>query len=420
MQLIKTSTIYLGSSILNKSIPFLLLPILTKFLSPEEYGILSIFQLMITFYSAFIGMSIHTNISKNFHNYSKQKLAVLMGNILLILCCSTIIFLIPTYIISLSHDQIYSIPSNWLPIIPIISFMLMLNIINLTVLRNEEKALTFGSYEIVNTLINAGVTIVLLIAYNYGWQSRAIGIIVAYFIFFITSIIYLKKNDYLSLKIDYSEIKQILKISLPLIPHVIGGIIISLSDRLFIEHMVGLKMVGIYSTGYMFGMFVRIFTDAFINAWSPWFYKMLSSPTEEKKKKIVRYTYLYIVAIFIIAFFISLFSKWIIPLFIDDRYAGANQFVFWIAIGYAIHGIYKIFFPYLVHINKTSFLGFSTFLTAILNLLLNYILIKYHGAIGAAYATAISFTLSTILVFWFQLKNYNMPWGFITKKTNYS
>ena len=87
-----------------------------------------------------------------------------------------------------------------------------------------------------------------------------------------------------------------------MIPHVVGGIIITLSDRFFIESMVSLEMVGIYSVGYMFGMVVILFTTAFLKAWSPWFYKMLSNANYQNKIKIVKYSYLYILVIFIIAF----------------------------------------------------------------------------------------------------------------------
>ena len=174
--------------------------------------------------------------------------------------------------------------------------------------------------------------------------------------------------------------------------------------------MVSLEMVGIYSVGYMFGMVVILFTDAFLKAWSPWFYKMLSNADNTKKLKIVKYSYLYILATFIIAFGISIFAKFIIPYVVDVRYAGAEVYVFWIAIGYAVHGVYKIFFPYLVHISKTAFLGISTVIAALLNLIFNYFLIKEFGAIGAAYATVLSFIVSASLVFWYQNKHFKMPW----------
>lgn len=416
MQVIKSSVIYLSSSILNKAIPFLLLPILTEYLSPDEYGVLSIFQLLISFSTAFVGMNMSANISKNFFKYNKQQTSLMIGNILMILSLTTLIYFVITLGVSFYYQEIFSVPSNWVVIIPILSFMFMINTINLTILRNQEKAILFGIYEIANTAVNMGVTILLLLMYHYGWYSQAVGITIAYTLFFIISLLHMRKNSFIILRYDRKEARKVMKLSIPLIPHVVGGIIISLSDRFFIERMVSLEMVGIYSVGYMFGMVVMLFTDAFIKSWSPWFYKMLPDADNTKKIKIVKYSYLYILATFIIAFGISIFSKFIIPYVVDVRYAGAEIYVFWIAIGYAVHGVYKIFFPYLVHISKTSFLGVSTVIAAVLNLIFNYFLIKECGAIGAAYATVLSFIISASLVFWYQNKHFKMPWGLVNEK----
>jgi O-antigen/teichoic acid export membrane protein len=410
MSVIKHSIIYLGSSILNKAIPFLLLPILTKHLSPEEYGTLAIFQIMITFYSAFVGMNIHTNVSKNFFTYTHKQVAKLIGNILVVLSFSTLSLLMITFIVTFFFDEIFSIHTNWIRIMPILSFMFMVNTINLTILRNKGKAYTFGIFEIANTTVNMSITILLLLVYHLGWYSQAIGITITYFLFFIIAIIYMWKKDYLTFDIDRNEIKSILSISIPLIPHVLAGIIIIMSDRLFIEKMVSLEMVGIYSVGYMFGMVIMLFTDAFIKSWSPWFYKSLTNPTNTKKEKIVKYTYIYIIGIFILAISISILAKFILPYFVDEKFYGAKEFILWISLGYAVRGVYQIYFPYLVHISKTSFLAISTFVAAIINLLLNYFLINIYGAVGAAYATIIAFFIAGLLVFWYQNKHYDMPW----------
>jgi Na+-driven multidrug efflux pump len=80
-------------------------------------------------------------------------------------------------------------------------------------------------------------------------------------------------------------------------------------------------------------------------------------------------------------------------------------------MGCAAQGIYKIFFPYLVHINKTSFLAVSTVFSACLNLILNYFFILKFGAIGAAYSTLLSYVLSAFLVFVYQSRRFSMPWA---------
>jgi O-antigen/teichoic acid export membrane protein len=371
MSFFKNTSIYLGSSIIKRLFPLLLLPVLTRYLTPAEYGLLSIYSIFITLYYSLIGMSLSTNISKNYFLLSKEELSKLIGNILIILFLSFFFYLLFTLMVSLFYKSIFSIPSKLLLIIPFISLMIMVNEINTTILRNEQKAYTFGVFEISNNFINVSLTILFLMVFSMGWYSQILGILISGIIFFVISILYMKSKNYITIALDIKIIKNILEISVPLIPHMIGTIIIAMSDRLFIEKMVGLEAVSNYSIGYMFGMILMILTEAFMRAWSPWFYKQLIKPTNDEKLKIVRYIYLYIIFIFIFAFIISFIAKIILPYFVTKYFYGAEEFILWISIGYAIQGVYKIFFPFLVYLNKTSFLAFSTVLAAILNLLLN-------------------------------------------------
>lgn len=410
MQIVKNSVIYLGSSVLNKSIPFLLLPVMTKYLSQQEYGVLSIYMILITFGGAVIGMNINMNISKNFFKVSKDELAIYIGNILIILFLSFGAFFFITFIIISFVDTVFSITKIWLLFIPIICLMMMINNINTTVLRNEGRPYIYGVFEISNTIIKMSVTVLLLVSYNYGWHSQVVGLMAAYFILCIVDIVYLYKRNYINFTIEKSKIISILKLSIPLIPHVLGGVIIAMSDRFFIEHMVSLEAVGLYSVGYMFGMVVMLFTDAFIKSWSPWFYKNLSSPIDNNKQKIVKYTYLYMLLIFMMVVFISALGEYIFPYFVDEKFYSAKEFILWIAIGFGLRGVYQIFFSYLIYIDKTHFLAISTLITVVINLLMNYFLIESYGTIGAAYATIIAWVVSASLVFWYQNKNYDMPW----------
>ena len=410
MQIVKKSSIYLGSSIINKMIPFLLLPIVTSYLSPEEYGKLSIYIILISFYSAFIGMAMQTNISKNFFKVSKEDLSLIIGNILIILFLMFTMLLIITYTITLFFDTVFSVPTSWLLAIPFISFMMIVNEINTTILRNEQRAYMFGIFEISNTFIKMSLTIVFLVVFSLSWYSQVLGTLIGSVVFFLIGMLYMKQRAYISMKMNKEKIKSILSISLPLIPHVIGGVVIAMSDRFFIEQMVGIEAVGIYGVGYMFGMIVLLFTDAFIKAWSPWFYKVIVNPTAEKKIKIVIYSYIYIFSIFILAIIISFVGTWILPYIVDEKFYNAKEYIVWIALGYAVQGVYKIFFPYLVHINKTAFLAFSTLLAALINIVLNYFLILYYGTIGATYATIVSFLVSAVLVFLYQKNHFDMPW----------
>ena len=111
--LIKSSAIYLVSSVINKGLPFLLLPILTKYLTPEEYGMVAIFQLSITVFYAFIGMGSSINIDKNFHRYNKKEASNMLTNIILLVTASLLTICILTFIFLSQLSSLLNIDQNW-------------------------------------------------------------------------------------------------------------------------------------------------------------------------------------------------------------------------------------------------------------------------------------------------------------------
>lgn len=418
MKVIKNSFIYLSASVISKGAPFLLLPFLTSYLEPAEFGILAIFLVMNTLYGAFIGMNMHANVTKNFFHRAKPELAIITGNIFFILFATTGFYFLVTWLMVSFVDSFFSIPSEYLLVLPVLAFFVMANQIHLAVLRNEGRAYTFGMFEIANAFFSLAITLIFLIYLEMGWLSQVIGIATASLVLSVIGVGYLYRRGYVNLNFRKAETTSILKLSIPLIPHVLGGVVIAVSDRLFLERMVGLEAVALYTIGYSFGMVVSLFTDALIKAWSPWFYQQLVNPTHKQKSKIVKSTYLYLIGVFVVAYVISVLGEFILPYVVDERYTGAGEYIWWIALGSAVHGVYKIFFPYLVHISKTGFLAFSTVMAAITNLLLNYLLIPEYGPLGAAYATILAFAVSAILVFEYQRRNFWMPWMLKKRNTN--
>jgi O-antigen/teichoic acid export membrane protein len=340
-------------------------------------------------------------------------MAIIVGNIFILLLITFGIYFFAVLFFAPKH--VFSIPFKWFLFIPIISLLMMINVINKTILRNEGKALLFGGFEISHSVINMGVTLILLIIYALGWYAQVYGLLLSYAIFFIVGLGYIKKHNYIVLKYDKAVFRNLLKVSLPLIPHVLGGVLLTMSDRIFIEKMIDLETVGVYSVGYTFGMIVLLFSQSFIKAWNPWFYKKLASPSDKNKRLIVRYSYLYIIGILVLSLFVAFFGSYILPYFVDEAYHQAAKYIFWISIGYSMFGVYQIFFPYLVHIEKTSFLAISTTIAAISNLILNYVCIKSFGAIGAAYATFLSYFLLFLLVSVYTQTHYKMPWFYMFK-----
>lgn len=418
MRLLSQSGIYLGASLLSKAAPFLLLPVMTRYLSPAEFGALSLFVLINSCVGAFVGMNIHNNISKSFFSLPKSQLGELIGNILIIMFAAAVFITVIFLGLVPFTESAFSLPVSSFLLMPLLSFMMMVNTINLTILRNEGRAYIYGLFEVACTFSIISITVCLLLFFDSGWYAQVVGLTVTYGVFFFIAIFYMSRRGYLRFNVFKGELKKILKLSVPMIPYVLSGIVMNISDRVFIERMVGLEAVGHYAIGYNFGMVVLIFTDAFNKAWSPWFYKFMLSPLNDRKEKVVRYTYLYVAFIFILVVLVALASYFAIPWMVTESFYEASAYVFWIALAFAIQGVYKMLFPYFILMDRYYALSGILVISALLNLLFNYLMIGWFGTVGAAYSSALAWTAAVLLAFIYKRKFYSMPWGLRREKSN--
>ncbi len=408
--MIKNAIVYLFGGVINRAIPFLLLPVLTRYLAPEEYGTLAIFQVLLSFTIPFVGMNMHNNISRNFAKMARGEMARLLGTLVGLLCVTTSIIGLFIAIWVVLRGPALGIPGVWLLALPPIAALSMAHQFNLTVLRNQERPLMFGGFEVGNTLFNLSVSLALVVVLRFGWHGRAIGIASAAVCFGIIGLAALRRQKLLAFEYDRSVLVEVLRISLPLIPHTLGAVVIAMSDRLFIDYMVNRNAVGLYTVGYTFGMIVNLFVEAFNRAWSPWFYRQMTDITEQGRRRIVRYTYACFAALLVLALAVTCMSYLVLPFMVSAEYQAASQFILLIAVGYAFRGMYTMIFPYLVYCGKTSFLGFATTCAAVANLGLNYIFIHMNGPIGAAQATLFVWLMLFLCTWAYSVRICQMPW----------
>lgn len=407
---IKVFGVYMGTSILNKALPFFLLPVMTKYLSPAEYGVLAIFHAILSFAAPIVGMNMQNNITRNFFTKPKDYIARLTSNILIILLATTILVVIGLMLYTFFFKTVADIPVKWFILIPFIASLQMINQFNLTILRNQQKAFVYGIFQILGTLLNLSISLILVVAFRYGWEGRAFATCSEAAVLGGIALIYLIKTQYLKWNFDFKVIKEVLGVSIPLIFYSLGGMIIFLSDRLFIDRMVGKEAVGIYAVGYAFGMIVIIFKDALTKTWSPWMYKQLAQTTKDSHIKIVRCTYIINICMLFLALGVTLISYVLLKYMIDIRYASADQIIVWIALGSAVNAMYSLFVPYAVHEGKTRRLAVIMGFAAVINLLLNYLLISLNGSVGAAQATLLTYIFCLLMNWGYANSIYPMPW----------
>jgi O-antigen/teichoic acid export membrane protein len=407
--LVNFSTYFL-SSVLNRVLPFLLLPILTRYLTPSDYGQWSIFQVLVAFVTPVICMQMHTNITRNFYRRNQDEVARIMSNILLILFINSTGSLLLIGLFASQVSTFQSIPSVWLLTLPIFAATDLFFQLNVTVLRNQERALPYSAFQIISTFLNLTFTIFLVIIFHLNWEGRVLGWLLETTILGVVSLLAIYRSGYLIPDINKTELRQILTVSLPFIPYALSAVVTGLSDRLFINHLVGTSSVGIYSIGYQFGMMMGLITDSLALVWTPWIYRQLANVNYSRKLQIVRFSYLYSGALVVLALGITFLAPILIRLFTSAEYEGAHEYVFWVALGYAFRGMYMVVFPYFVHEAKTGILSLIYIIGAIVNIVGNYVLISQNGALGGAQATLLSFALIFLATWWYSNRVYPMPW----------
>lgn len=408
-KLFKSGGIYTVASIIEKAIPFLLIPVLTRYLSTEDYGVVSMFTVLIGLALPLIGYNGHSAVLRN---YFKDDIDIptYIGNILYILFASSLIAGIGVYFFSDVIASYSKFPKDWLWVVLLVAIgQFAVNII-LVNWQAQDRAMKYGVFKILLTLLNLGLAILLIVGMGYGWEGRVIGKMVAITLFGAGALVILWQNQLIRFEIVYEYIKHALSYGVPLIPHVLSGFMITMIDRVFITNMVGISETGIYTVGYQIGMIIGVLAGSFNKAWTPWLFEKLNEGAQETKKKIVRFTYGYFLIIIGLALILSFLAPWFMEFFVGEAFFSATSYIIWVAIGYAFNGMYMMVTNYIFYKEKTQILAWMTFIAAGFNILLNYFLIGVFGAIGAAQATSITYLMLFITVWILSASIYPMPW----------
>lgn len=414
--LLRAAGTYGFFSIINRSIPFFLLPIFTRYLSPSDYGIIAVFNIMIMIVVPFIGVNTHGAFSRAFFAQDRFETSTYTGTIVIFVLLNSIVITILIILFRNYLGNILSIPPNWLWLAGVIGLSMNLIQITLSAWRVRERPKAFGIFQNSNTFADFSLALLFVIVLGMSWKGRVISraIVAALFAFF--GIIILKRNRWLTFQWDKTYLLHALAFGIPLIPHSLAGIINTTIDRIFIVNMIGIADAGIYTVGYQIGTIINLLAMAFNQAYAPWLYRKLNQNNQLTKRKIVIYTYVYFALIFLLSLSLGIAAPLILRYLVGKAFQQSAIYVIWIALGSAFHSMYFMVVNYIFYAEKTYLLAIVTFIGAAINVGLNYIFITINGAIGAAQATSITHLITFLLVWYLADRVFPMPWRLLRKK----
>ena len=287
--------IYVFSSVLSSAIPFVLLPILTRYLTPAEYGQIAMFSIFTTALGALAGLSVHGAANRRFFddNISEIELARFNGNCFIILLVSTSVILIPLFFTKSLLADYLGVPISWIYLgILSVFFSFVLNI-RLGQWQIRNKAKIYGVLQVTNAFIVLLLSLLFVVFLKWGPDGRIYGIVLTGAIICVISYFTLRNDQLVLFKYNREDINYALSFGVPLIPHVLGGFLLLSVDRLVINKELGLEMTGIYMVAINLGSALNIVFNSINKAYSPWLFSQLKENDTIKNLKIVNSTYLY-------------------------------------------------------------------------------------------------------------------------------
>ncbi|EPA1952419.1 lipopolysaccharide biosynthesis protein [Vibrio alginolyticus] len=413
MSLTKNSTIYLLSNIINAAIPFLLLPILTRVLSPEEYGQVAMFQTFIAGLAAFIGLNSIGAANRKFFDEgnTQQDISQFNGVCLQVLIGSSLLVLVVSIIFNDVLKVFLSISSSWIYASIFVSALTFVLNLRLGQWQVRGNAIKYGTLQIFNSILNMGLSLLFVIAFHYGAQGRIDAQIIAVLITAVAAFLLLREERLVIFwcwRPDF--VKQVLRFGVPLIPHVFGVFLLSAVDRFVINQQLGLKQAGIYMVAVQLSMALNIVFDAINKAYVPWLFDVLKRNKLSEKKVVVKYTYFYFCLLIIIVPLGFLIGPFFLILLSGEEYRSATQVIGLLCFGQILNGMYLMVTNYIFYAQKTGRLALVTISSGLINIFLLVYLVDRQGIVGAALAFTIA-KLIQFLLTWFQAyKTVKMPW----------
>jgi O-antigen/teichoic acid export membrane protein len=411
--LLSNSAIYLASNILNAIIPFALLPILTRYLSPAEYGEVAIFQTFLGALAAFIGLSAAGAAGRKYYdgNLGANELKHFIAACLQVLIVSSLIVFLVIYSFKGQLAEWLALKTQWILWAVFVSATSVVIQLRLSQWQVRKEARHYGALQIGQSIINISLSLLFVVIFVQGADGRIGAQVWTTGIFGTVALFLLWRSGLLSFLVwKPVHLKEVLQFGIPLIPHVGGIFLLTVVDRFVINAELGLTEVGIYMVAGQLTRVMSLVFDAINKAYVPWLFERLKRDRFDEKRQIVRYTYAWFVIVLLAAALMFVIGPWFVTLIAGPKYALAGEVIGWLALGQAFGGMYLMVTNFAFYSKRTGFLSLVTITSGLINVLLLLMLIKLLGLEGAAIAYSISMAIRFLLTWWVAQRCHPMPW----------
>ena len=401
---------YSWGTFFNKFLIFLLLPVISHALRPEEYAVYSILLLFASIAGHFFQMGLHQSLMTLYHqqpdNNAKKTLISTTWRAV------GVNSLIMTGVILLLRQPLGSLlinsSQNFGMLVSLTALMVFLDVfysLTLVLLNIRHQAREYAILSLTRNLVTLAGVLLLSICKCLNINTFFYIIVAASFISLLHSLYFFKGiwrelSDGISEYIHFSFplFKTILRFGIFMVPATFAVISLQSADRYMLNLLSARTLydVGIYAIAYKIGMIMSLFTVIFDLLFFP--YIMQEKSMKIVKEKLRMLFSFYSFSGTLIAVVIILFSREIF-LVLDSSYQEGAALVFFGVISMYLRGMSNILVLGFYILKKSEVIALVSVLAAIINIILNWLWIPHFGISGAGFASIVAYFFIVIFNF---------------------
>lgn len=412
-QVLKNSAIAGIGNILGKAAAFLMVPVYTRYLTPDEYGIAELLDLTTIIFGLLLGLGFVAATLRFYYEYPSQadKDAVVSTSLL----SSNAIMLAGFLVLgTFSRDIsvfVFKTPA-YQPYVLLSLFNLFLGAtieVPLALLRAQQRMAAFTLVGIARLVSALSFNILFIVFLDWKiWGILYSTLITQATIGSVLTFLTLRR---VGIHLSLPKLRSMLAYGYPYVPATIGMFVLHFSDRFFLQQYASLAQVGVYSLAYKFGMALHLLLHSpFWMVWGAKRFEYIRRP--DGKDAYARVLTYFVFCHLFAGLALSLLAEEILQIVASPEFREAAYLIPAIVLSYLVFDTYYLLETGICVEKKTKYLGIILMSTAGANLVLNYLLIPRLAAAGAALATLISFVIMSAATYYVSNRLFPIDYQF--------
>lgn len=383
------------------------LPIMTRLLPKEDYGLMSLVFLAITITTSLAALGFPQSTTRYFAEYARK------GRDALLAFCSTMTFggaaagLSATGLV-FAGSQLLLQTESFAPMAVhlryavILIFIRIVSSVFLQIFRGNQQTMLFNAFNVATRYITIGAIVMMLLYVRRDVSAVFLGTIYVEAAIMLVALAYLVRRRFLGrTKPDSTQIKRAIRFGMPLVFADVMVTLVASSDRFAIQYFLGPESVATYSVAYDISDYVAImFASPLQLAILPIVYSLWSEEGEEATRQFLnKATNIALVIVIAMIAGFAVVGPDVVVTLASEKYTDSGMLVPYTACGVILGSIHFLLFTGLLLREKTAVITVLNAGAAAMNLLLNILLVPMLGIIGAAYATILTYVLLNTITY---------------------